>query len=221
MESTSSPREPLLSDEDFADLMTAEHQRDGAAVDELAKERVWRKLQVASQSRAAPTIMRREWLGAAAAAIGFILLLPLVVMQWPANDELRMKGTLPGMVDVRLSSYVLSDNGKLTPVPTPARVGTTVVFKVDLSQQAAVALVLARNNESPVVRFAAELAAGAELPLARDSAAYGYTIETTDASLRFCLLGAENRALLDEQLKKLPAVWSTLASTQCVAVHTQ
>lgn len=219
MEDKRSIHPPLLSDEEFTELMSAEYERQGQPVDQLASQRIWQRL-AAVQSTPRQSSMSRKWY-ATAALISFFFVTPLLFVQWPQDDIWRPKGAGGATVETPLSAYVLCADGKTMPLPEKVTVGTTIMFKVDLSRPAIVALALARNGQAPQLRFTTELEAGSQSVLARNGVAYGYTVEHDDVSLRFCAQGSESRDRLNQLIKNLPNKWPELAANQCIELPIQ
>lgn len=218
MEDKRSIRPPLLSDEEFTELMSAEYERQGQPVDQLASHRIWQRLEAAQSTPRSS--MSRKWY-AVAALISFFSLTPLLFTQWPQDDIWRPKGVGGAAVETPLSAYVLCADGNLTPLPEKVDAGTTIMFKVDLYRPAIVALALARNGQAPQLRFTTELEAGSQSVLAHNGVAYGYTIEHDDVSLRFCAQGSESRDGLNKLIKNLTNKWPELAANQCVELSIQ
>lgn len=219
MEEVPSKPESLLSDQEFTALMSAEYAQRGKPVDTLARRRVWQRIEVSTHT--APRHLRPTWFIAAAASLAALLIIPFLALQGPEETMWRMKGAGPTTWDISLTAYLLGAGASLVPATSPLAPGTTLVFQADLSFPGAVALALSRNDAPPVIRFVTEMTAGPQQPLARASNAYGYTVEPTDRSLRFCAFGAAQPEALEQEAQQLAAVWPSLPASQCVEFMVQ
>lgn len=218
MEETRTKPDPLLNDEEFTALMSAEYAQRGKPVDEVARQRVWQRIE--ASRHVAPRRFRPAWMGGPA-GLAALLIIPFLALQDPQEEMWRTKGTSPGSWDISLTAYSLGTGANLVPVVLPLSPGTTLVFQADLSSPGAIALALARNDAPPAVRFVTEMPAGPQQPLARESNAYGYTVEPTDQTLRFCAFGAANVEALEHESQHLAALWPTFPASQCVELIVQ
>lgn len=216
MEEMHSKPETLLSDEEFAALMSAEYGQQGQPVDELARQRVWQRLNVATTTPR--QISRSPWYAAVALVAG-LLVVPFLAIQGPGVEQLRPKGDTATAADVSLTAHVLGPGANLLPASHSVAPAQTLVFKVDLTQPAALALALSRNGETPQVRFVTDMEPGLQQPLALDSSAYGYTVEGTDRVLRFCLLAYGEREELESWIGNLEDAWNSVGPGQCVELQ--
>lgn len=218
MEEVPTKPESLLSDEEFTALMSAEYTQRGKPVDTLARRRVWQRIE--ASIHVVPRRFRPVWFSAAA-GLAALLIIPFLALQDPEETMWRMKGAGPSTWDVSLAAYLLGTGASLVPAVSPLAPGTTLVFQADLSSPGAVVLALSRNDAPPVIRFVTEMTAGPQQPLARASNAYGYTVEPTDRTLRFCAFGAAHAEALEQEAQQLAAVWPSLPASQCVEFMVQ
>lgn len=218
MDEGSTKSESWLSDEEFTALMSAEYAQQGKAVDEMARHRVWQRIE--ASTRVAPRRFPPAWMGAVA-GLAALLVIPFLALQEPEDTMWRVKGAGPGAGDVALSGYLLRADSSLGAAVSPIAPGTTLVFQVDVGSPGTIALALARNDAPPSIRFVTEMLAGPQQPLAHASNAYGYIVEPMDRTLRFCAFAAPQAEVLEQQAQQLAAAWPNLPASQCVELLVQ
>jgi len=207
----------LLSDDEFVALMDAEYQSMQVSENELEKQQVWQTIdQGVKKTKRAD---RRTWLSLASAAMIVLMVLPLLLLNTPQQESVRLKGEQAPLPALHLSVYSLNNNGELKPLSHTANVGDTLIFKIGATEQLLVGLV-AVNHGQPRVRFVSDkLAAGMEQLLERDGRAYGYIIEADDRELEFCAIAAYGTDQLEVAIKSFIDKQNLLAREACSTLY--
>jgi hypothetical protein len=201
---------PLLSDDDFAALMSAEHaaaEHAGHGLDEVSRRRGWQQLEAklprASDGASPQRRLARRWaMTGLAAALVAIALAPRLLRTGRIDDDgQRVKGAAQ-TVPARVLAYAVAADGSSKGLAS-ARVppGTTVVLKVVTSQAASVALLAGEGEAAPSVRARLDgVAAGVETLIEADGRAVGYELAPGEAAVRVCVLAAPDAAALTTAL---------------------
>ncbi len=202
------PLAELMSDDEFVRLMDAEYEKYRRPSREKDKREIWRDMaRIIDREKFAGDRQRFAY---AIAASLVIMLVPALLMSPATKESHRTKGenVVP---EVKLVPYVLAGNGELRMFKPDILAGDTLVFKAEVSRVAYVALLLARNDMPPAVKFdGGPQAPGSELLLENGGDTYGYRLEKDDASLRFCAVAAATTAELETSISTATQHWQKL-----------
>ena len=212
------PKEKLISDEEFADLMAAEYEQQQQPVDEVAKERVWKEIE--KETKAKPVLRKSKHLwGIAASLIVLVISFPVIqLMYTEETDLLRPKGELAPMAVELLASSV-NDNNELESINNTVKPGQRIVFRSKTTQPGWIALGLSHNNQSPEIKFvSSEPVVGTQF-LTADENVYAYLVEHEDKQLRFCALVSSDKEQLLAQVDQLTRLWQELPSGACIVLN--
>lgn len=205
----------LISDDEFVLLMEAEYNSSESTTDKEKQQKVWDKLY--SLIRKNKLTRLKVIIPITAAALVLLAVSPLLVVNLDNNVE-RNKG-IGTSLHVNLSSYVIDQDGGIHEVPGTIKSGNTIIFKVDMTQQAVIALSLSKNSGSPNVRFISSITQpGIHRNLQNNGKAYGYMLEPTDSLLRFCAIIAKDKLSLEKQIEFLTQIWQTLPENSCQTI---
>lgn len=220
----------LLDDEQFMALIESEYHQQGRPLDELAKQKAWNALQSRINDNAsvgnpeqdiAKTVSARvsSVLSLAAAAVMVLALVPML-SSYPVSTMERSKGA-DDFPLVNISAFALQSNGEIRGFRGAQAPGTTIVFKVDLPRQYALALAMTKDNGRPEVRYrTTAVEPGMGQLLQAGGTVYGYRLESADQRLTFCAIAAENERKLGQRIRLLTRIWDSLPKASCVQLGT-
>jgi hypothetical protein len=208
------PDKKLMSETEWAELMAQEFKAQGSPVDEVAKARVWRRLEIQTKPVTGSGARPRN-LSWAALAAGVVATIGVTHLLRQGSDW-REKGGAPA-IPTTLTPYVLERDGSTSPAESKVRLGTTVVFRARAAQNGIYALVVSEGGEPPrlAVNEGEKIGADDQL-VTKSGAVYGVKIE---GSLRACLLAGRDRDGLSQQLQNLNATFGKLAAESCVSLE--
>lgn len=210
---------PLMSDKAFAEFMEAKFKKESQSVDEIERLKVWNEL---SQKMSQPE-RKQNWLTFASVAILVIAILPTLFVPSEftptiPQDSTRIKG---GEVQINpeLQVFRLSNDGNLMEIDETAGVDDTLVFKVNVQNEAYVALAQSKNKKMANIRFISE-PINANIPsvLKRENRTYGYSVDSADQVIKFCLLAASTHEELEKKVNRLAALWPNIANYSCKSI---
>jgi len=208
--------DPLIDDEKFVELMEAEYQQQKNVDDALEKQKIWKALE--KKTNKSKNI--KTWAPLAAVAMLIIILIPGVFFK-PTDDISRIKGNFQ-LISVSIDDYLLEENGNISPIPPVVKVGDTIVFKTHLEAEGIIAFGYAKNDLDPTIRFITQRTAPGKLVLLkREGRTFGYSVDTSDQSLRFCAVAADNIETLQKTINDLPTVWNSLPDNSCANIVIQ
>jgi hypothetical protein len=211
----------LLDDDAFVDLMESEYKAHDGHTNDIKKQQVWRRLvEQIEQSETEQSERRKtnrskpNWRGKVAMSLATVALLIIVVIPLlPTTEFERNKGPATAL---ELKVFSMKSDGQLQPSPGHHAVGSTIVFKFKTQHKQYTALLLARNEGSPSMRFSKQVTPYADYQLLqKENHAYGYMPDPEDKTLRFCLIGADSKTGLNKILENIESEWVTLPTDSC------
>ena len=208
------PPRRLLTDDEAGELLAKAYVREGGGVDEIAKERVWRRLNVREVRP------KRPW-WAVVSALAAAALAVVAVKAGVFQQELeRSKGGGPAPISapIWLETWTIGASGALEPVAASSALsGQNIVFKVHGASAGFFRLVLSEDGLSPHAS-AAEVAA-----LSTSSAIvmsgreiYGYRIEAGHHA-EICAVAGETIAAVEAAVNNLESTLQGLDRKACVS----
>ena len=220
--------QPLLDDTDFVALIEAEFDVQQTPSDALRKQRIWNNLDshLDEPARKSKRFSSENpgITSFAVAAILMIVIIPALMLdrRFALTDTIQQHERNKGQTlstPVSLSAYEYTVDGALLPFKGANKAGKTIVFKAETDHIATAALILSRNNASPEVRFIGDISNTASMQLLHnDNKVYGYMLEPDDNLLRFCIVQAKNKTLLQREIRMIDNWWTSLPSSSCVNI---
>ena len=173
---------PLLSNEEFSQLMAAEYTEAGEPVDETAKRRVKDRLK---RTLVQP---KRRYNHLAAVALLLLCVAPLLYMQQHQPDT-RIKGNETG-ITAPIDLLFLLPDGSQRPVQNHMSTGDIFVFRSP-PQSSRYPILLLQINDGPLeVELEADVMGPKSSLVQQQGKVYGYQVEPHHQSLTFCLVVA-------------------------------
>lgn len=213
---------PLLSDDEWAELLAAEYAASGRRLDDVTAARIWKKTERAIREVPRPSGFR-ELAGPLAMAALLLVGVLSFLSKGLTGPSTGIKGAGEPYAGqpVSLVVYQMTAGGALEPFySSDPRVGQTLVFKTMAPEDGVVALLMAEGQDAPVVRFVGSHARGGdEQLLERAGRAYGFTLgERQVTPLRFCVVAEANAARLAALLQDPEGLWQVIDPGACVQV---
>jgi len=118
-----------------------------------------------------------------------------------------------------IAAFSKNNQGKYDEVNSLLNEGEIVIFKASTVNPIHVALLRSVNNHTPSVVFDVLIPPGKNKLLEKAGDKYIYTIDKQDKNLKFCVIYAESRNQLAEQLVKLDSIWPTIPETSCLKLR--
>jgi hypothetical protein len=201
----------LIDDKAFEAMIESEYDAQGQLVDELAKKRIWDKLnaennKVSSESNKTKNINHiRIGLVLAASLAGILATMQYFDLSNPTPYAgQRIKGTFVG-IDYHIGMYLQDEDGKLIPLDDLAKKkeGDIIVPFIETVSPAAVALVKQVGDDQYEPVSPAEMTqAGREHYFSREGEAAGIFVEPLVET--YCVLVADSMPTMGQIIGALP-----------------
>ncbi len=207
----------LLSNSEFADLMISEYNRHPGIKDELAAERIWKKIEPSMKAPKSPSLK----IGLATLLVASLVAV-IYRQETPSPEDLgslREKGV--SGYPVGLDTYLVLADGSLRTIDaTQLTPGMTITFKTKIVSTGTKKLAIALTGKigDEPVRFLTPgqaLAPGDASYLEKDGKAFGYQITDQDKHLTFCIFTAGSLDELTNMREHLEDTWRERKSGPC------
>ena len=201
----------LLSDEEWSELMQSHYEKQGRSVDDVAKARVWKRLE--RHSGAARPRRLVPWAALAAGLLAVVGVTQLMI-QPPAWREKGRVNSIP----VTLTPYLLAADGSTTPLNQAPAVGDTIIFRAYASEPGVYAVIIRENNQAPriAIRDNQSLSRD-EVLITKSGSIYGIDIESEFETI-VCVIAMPDAAALAKQLEQ-PIILPIAASPGCAVLQ--